>query len=267
MTELVSIDQIKVDRTLAPDDDVTELAKDIRANGLVVPVLIDRTYRLIDGLRRLEATKSLGDVQIEAVVTSMYPTACANLKQAREHGAFARPFSTRRIFEMYEAMIPLMNYTRSQLGHGTRRGKRLKSPPGGRRMFTEVMGLSSTSYLQALVQLYRYCSSDDEAMREKATTATRRLEAGELTVYGAQKIAERKEKFNGRVLARDAQLDLLNRALATLRGLLRGLEEMGPISSDFSKEEVQVLAVELAKQRTKLASFVRTFNKEFTNNG
>lgn len=55
------------DRQRIDYGDLSELAESIRLNGLIQPIIINQTRRLIDGGRRLEACKTLGHERIDIV--------------------------------------------------------------------------------------------------------------------------------------------------------------------------------------------------------
>lgn len=63
---VVNIDKIIVkDRIRKDFGDISELAEDIKQNGLINPPVVNKEYELLAGERRLRACKSLGWTQIE----------------------------------------------------------------------------------------------------------------------------------------------------------------------------------------------------------
>ena len=67
---LIDIDKIKVENRIRKDfGNITELAEDIKQNGLINPPVViaesDGTFTLLAGERRLRAMRSLGYKQVE----------------------------------------------------------------------------------------------------------------------------------------------------------------------------------------------------------
>ena len=65
----VEITKIKVAKRIRTDDgDIAELAENIKAHGLLAPVIVHRTdtgYKLLAGKRRLAACRMLGHSNID----------------------------------------------------------------------------------------------------------------------------------------------------------------------------------------------------------
>lgn len=53
---------------MLPDDELAELADDIKANGLIHPIVLDETGALVDGRNRLAACRLAG---VEPTFTSL----------------------------------------------------------------------------------------------------------------------------------------------------------------------------------------------------
>lgn len=69
---LIGIDDIKVAERIRKDfGDIEELAKDIKENGLINPIVISQGNTLIAGERRLKALKSLGYIEAEVRVMNV----------------------------------------------------------------------------------------------------------------------------------------------------------------------------------------------------
>lgn len=70
---IIDIDKIFVsDRVCKNLSGISELADSIKRNGLINPILIDDSYHLINGARRLLACKSLGWSMIDAYMLNDY---------------------------------------------------------------------------------------------------------------------------------------------------------------------------------------------------
>lgn len=260
MGQQVPIDSILVDRQLVPTDDLSSLMASIERSGQRVPILTNGDYHLIDGLRRLEALRRLGHTTAEVIATSMYPQACAALKRAREHGVAAVEVTPRRLWELYEALRPLLNITRSHLQRGRQRGQQIRI--GGRALFIEALGMSSESLLQAVTQVYRAAQEDPTDRGDRAREAVKRLEAGETTVYMAvdymRPMVETRD-----IVKLDEQRAAFETAAKTLNGLLFGLERIGPLNRRLVKDgEIEEYLRQLKIFRRKFAGFIHRIEEE-----
>lgn len=260
--KLVPIEQVLTSRTLAPDDDLTALSKHIQDSGLKVPILVDTEYRLIDGLRRLEAMRRLGFTQVEVTATTLYPVACQSLKRARQHGVEALPLTARRVWQLYNDMIPLLRATKTHYMTGRKKGTGARASAGGRPMFTDALGLHSESYLQAVTQVFRAAEDPKHALHERALTAVVMLEADPSTPYPALHYMKQKPGLKGGITKYKEQKDLLEGAAAAIRGLMRGLMEMGSLDSKYPTDEARSAVNELARLRTQLNKFLKNVNEE-----
>jgi hypothetical protein len=251
-----------VTRDLERDDDLTNLAKDIQAYGLAVPVLVDQNMNLIDGLRRLRAVESLGQDSVDVVVTSMYPVACEMLKRAREHGIEAAPLGPRRIWQIYTDMQPIFKVTKSTALRGRQKGQRLKHEIGGRPLLAKALDLPSEAVLQAITYVYRLAQTDTGAKGTKAREAVRLLESGEVTAYGAADYIKRTEGLKGSITNLNEQRVTLRDSVSSLRGLVTGLERLGPLNKGLRPEEKEQIMRDFAKLRGRLYRFVKQLQEE-----
>lgn len=263
MAKRVAIDKIIIDRALVPGDDLTELANSIKETGQEVPILVTQDYELIDGLRRLEALRSLGETEINTVPTYMYPRACEVIKQARQHGVAAAPLTPQRIWEMYTALQPLLNITRSHLQRGIAPGKRNhQGIAGGRVLFSEAIGIVD-GQVQALIGVYHKLNHPELA--ERAAEALDMLNRGETTFYGAVEYIRRGERFSGDISGLAQQQEALEAAITSLNGTIRALGRLGKLHKKFPKEEAEQRLTELSGTRYKLTKFIRLLTEEIKN--
>lgn len=258
--KMVPIDQIVINRTLTPGDDIRSLAKHIHDSGLKMPILVDADFHLIDGLRRLEALKQLGHTQVEVVATAMYPVACEHLRRTRVHGVEAIPVTPDRLWELYNDMQPVLRSTRTHLMTGRSKGA-AKGSAGGRPLFAKAMGFANTGSLQALGQVYRAAENPDHPLHERALVAREMIRNG-ATTYTALGYMSEKKGLRGTITKSTEQRDLLLGAVASIRGVVRGLTEMGPLDPKYPKDEVLKAVSELAKLRSQLSRFLKTINEE-----
>lgn len=260
MAKRVAIDKIVIDRALAPGDDLTELVNSIKESGQEVPILVTQDYELIDGLRRLEALRSLGETEVNTVPTYMYPLACEVLKQARQHGVAAAPLTPQRIWELYTSLQPLLNITRSHLQRGVpAKSRKSAGVAGGRVLFSEAIDIADGK-VQALIGVYHKLSHPDSA--ERAAEALDMLNRGETTFYGAIEYIRKGERFSGDITGLAQQQEALESAITSLNGTIRALGRLGKLHKKFPKEEAEQRLAELSGTRYKLTKFIRLLAEE-----
>lgn len=258
MERTIPIDSIVVNRTLEPGDDVTELAEHIRDSGLIIPILVNQNYELIDGLRRLEALRSLGFTVAHIVPVTMFGPTAIWLQRAREHGVLARPVSPRRLWYLYEMCRPLIQVSRSHEARGKPKGK--GAHVNGREKFLEALGMRSESYLQAVYQTYR-TAQEQSARGEVARQAVALIEQGRLSPYGAVEWAKR--RYNeGNITDAAGQVDLLENTTQMLSGITFGLKRLGPLHSDVQKEQVDKFIAQFRAFRKTLHQLTNTLERE-----
>lgn len=258
MERTVPIDAISVNRTLDPGDDITELADHIRDSGLQVPVLVNQNYELIDGLRRLEALRSLGFTAVHVVPVTMFLPAATWIQRAREHGVLAKPLTPRRTWQLYAACQPLIAVSRSHEMRGKPHGK--GAHVNGRSRFLVATGVRSESLLQATIQTYR-TSQEQSTRGELARQAVALLERGDLSVYGAVDYVKRRLN-EGTITGAEEQLALLQNTVHTLSGISFGLKRMGPLHAEVTPEQLKPIVKDLRSFRTILYQLIHSLESE-----
>ena len=265
MAQVVPIDQIRVIRDLEPGDDVSQLAKHIADSGLKMPILVDGDGVLIDGLRRLEALRSLGMTTVEVVHGLLYPNVCEHLKRTREHGVEAVPLKPRRIWQIYKQLQPIFYATKAHFQFGVRKGGAKRSA-GGRNLLYVALGLKSSAPLQAISSVYRAAEGDPNLPRtRKAQEAVALLDAGEITIYAAVDHMTKERGLTGNTTKYEDQKRTLEKAAASLRGMVKALENIGPLDSQYPVEDLEKIYKELFDLRSQFYSFVRRFKEEINN--
>lgn len=264
MGQRLNLSEIITDRVLDPNDDLSPLAKHINDSGLQIPILVTPNNHLVDGLRRLGATRSLGQSTIETQAVSLYPHACAWLKKTREHGVEALPLTPYRIWEIFKALQPLASITKSYVQSGRKRGQRHKFPTGGRPMLADALGLSSESPLQAITQVFRAAEEDPTERGDKAREAAARLREGTTTIYMAAEATRLKPKINSDLATPTAQRNALRNMTTSLGALGHVMEQFAPLSRALRKEEIEDWLTSLRKSRRKLATFIHQLEEEIT---
>jgi ParB-like nuclease family protein len=267
MAQLIPISTIVVDRELGEGDDLTPLAKSMQERGQEVPILTDADYVLIDGLRRIHALRMLGATEVLVTATSMYPVACDVLKRARLHGLEAMPLTPRRLYEINSSMKPVLYSTINFYKIGRKKGTPAKGTAGGRKLLAESLDIQE-GVLQATFQVFYAVEQKDPMTEEgkKALEALELLETGQISAYAAVGRLNPSPGLNGKIRKYPDQKDALDAAIASLRGTMRALRELGPMDKKFPKQEAETKYRELIQIRTQFYKFIRTLDEEINKN-
>lgn len=254
MERTVPIDSIVVNRTLESGDDISKLTDHIRDAGLQVPLLVDQGYELIDGLRRLEALRSLGFTVVHVVPTTMFLPAVTWLKRAREHGVLARPLTSRRIWQLYKSCLPLISVSRSHEMKGKLRGQGVHI--NGRSTFLDAIGMTSESRFQASIQTYRL-AEENSTRGDLARQAVELLERGQLSIYQAVDYVKR-HYTEGAINSSEDQLALLQNTVHALSGINFSLKRMGNLNEALTAQQLAPIAKDLRNFRRTLHQLIHT---------
>src|SRR5688572_8595193 len=227
MARTVPIDSIVVDRILTVGDDLSDLAQSLKERGQAVPLLVSQDLDLIDGLRRLEAARSIGWTEIEVSPTTLFPRACELLTQAREHGLHARPLDGERIYRLVNDLKPLLAITKVVNQRGRRRAAGERPSAGGRPLLVKALGLRSEAWIQGVVQVYRLL--EDPTYAVKAAEALDLIEAGKLSFYTAAEFIKKTHGLTGSITGLTEQRQSLDAAITSLNGTVRALNQLGPL--------------------------------------
>ena len=261
MAKRVAIDSILVDRAVDPGDDLTELVRSIKEEGQAVPVLVTQDLELIDGLRRLEALRSMGETEVEVVPTFMYPRACEVIKEAVQHGVAALPLTATRIWQLYCSVQPLLAITRVHLARGKAKKGETRESAGGRELFTKSLnGFLKDGELQALIYTYR--ALDDPVRAQRAAEALTMLNEGQTTYYGMSEYVRKSVGLTGPITAVKEQREALESAVTSLNGIVRALNQLGVPNVKIPTEEMETRRTELSAARYKLTKFINLLTEE-----
>jgi ParB family chromosome partitioning protein len=105
----VLIKDIKIKKRVRKDlGDIDLLADSIKRYGLMSPITINTQYELIAGHRRLEAMKSLGETEIDAIMVDT-KNKLLQLELELEENNQRKPFTDDELYEGYKALERLRN--------------------------------------------------------------------------------------------------------------------------------------------------------------
>ena len=105
----VLIKDIKIKKRVRKDlGDIDLLADSIKRYGLMSPITINTQYELVAGHRRLEAMKSLGETEIDAIMVDT-KNKLLQLELELEENNQRKPFTDDELYEGYKALERLRN--------------------------------------------------------------------------------------------------------------------------------------------------------------
>lgn len=175
---------------------IPELAADISKNGLISPITVmaldDGRYRLLAGLRRLEAVKSLGETTIETTILAINDAESALLVEISEN-------EQREDFTLAERMdyaAMLEEIERAKAKERMLAGKKLDPAPnwaegGGetREIVAPKVGMSRGTYARA------------RFVADKAPELIAAVDRKEMSVHEAYEAARTAEKRSSMTVA------------------------------------------------------------------
>lgn len=262
MSQKVAVSSIWTERVLDKDDDIVPLAQHIAREGLQVPILTNSGLNLIDGLRRLEAVRTLGWEYVEVTATAIYTAACHNINLARVEGTLAKEPTPSRIWELYRDLQELVPHTRALAQRGNPRGR---YDGGLRPALRQALGMTSDSFLQAVTQVFRMAEENPGRRGDIARASVEKIKAGQMTVYmGAESIRMPRGTWDTKVSA-SQQRQSMDGLVATLIALGHTLDQFGPLGPKITKEEIEGWLAPMRQFRRKYAGFIHQVEKETTN--
>lgn len=157
--------------------DVDELAESIRRTGLLHPVVIDRTGRLVCGRRRLEACRVLGWEDVPVTIADSIESAVAALIAERDENECRKEMLMSEKVALGKAIEDLERPVAEQLRReGNARGGRARDEvtvPGSRdfrvrEQVGEALGMSGATYQRAAAVVDRAERGDETAQEALA---------------------------------------------------------------------------------------------------
>jgi hypothetical protein len=273
MIQEIDLSDITVDRTTpVPAHVVESMAKDIEANGLKQPLIIDRWGTLIDGLTRLRALEHLGYRKIPVEVANSLEEALALLKALQFD---PRTLSVRRRRDFAESLDGLLReHTKMNLRGRNSKPKSVKTPQT-RDLVGEVLGYPWFR----IRRIFRWLEEDlTDPYRLELIDA---LESGhitpnrlytELSHAGVQVLPRitpavprniRLRAAKGDIILAGDQRHLLKELSRQLSGAVKGAAKLS-FPLNIPSEETEQFIDELARHRAALTVFIKALRKEVT---
>lgn len=268
---MVPIESIITERTLEHGDDLTDLTNNIFSGKLKRPILVDENMKLLDGLRRLTALKSLGAEKVQVALSTSLEDTCEEIAKTVKHGVLALPPSPHRTWALFQ------DTKEQQKDRGVRMRKRrvgiprgtvLEPVPRTRTMMNEALGLGpGESYLASVTYLYsHFLNNTDPGLALGLADIRARLEHRQLSVYEARGAVDRLRAsgLTGDIVSVAAQRDALATALSQLSGMNKGVTRIGELNPEINQAELLAYIKSFEQGKRALHAFINTLKKRIS---
>lgn len=253
----VPIAEIVTDRTLRDDAAINDLAQQIGESGRIDPILLTENKTLIDGLRRIEAAKLLGQDQIEAIVSDDIRLVLELL--AKSHLGVKTP--PRRLYEFHLILTQLNNM---RLERFKRDGEwNLANRPEAEREYKfneevwRAFGITHRSGWGRTIRLVRNALRGNTFAQE----LLEKVEKGELPIESAAHKYEQKGKFGGTIKDPVEQQRVLDTGLRSIEVTVAGLNKLAP-PVKFTPADFDTYLFRVSTIRRSLTLLQRALRKE-----
>jgi len=258
------------DRYIDPNDaDLDGLIRDIRDNGLTVPILVDDKLRLIDGLRRLQAFKP--DTEIDVVVTDDYLDTAEILLRDKDLPG-TRTWTPRRVWDLHLVTTEQrkrnhsnskrhnMKWGISKDGRARLRERTLQTVLGkemahsvSRAMFVRLSGLPASA-IQIITFLYGRAYGETVVapeLQEFALQLVNRIDNG-YNIWSAQKEYDELRGLHGQpgIVSEKEQRQVLRNSASSAMATARIVKDVGDIDSGITVEEAEQWLLSFTQARS-----------------
>lgn len=236
MVDLILISDIKINRELAPGDDLKDLTASIIDLGVEAPVVLYQG-ELIDGLRRIRVVENLGLDRISAINATDFPGVTDAL--ALSHTEPLTDYA--RMATLITFLMPLGR----QWMHEDQRTKKTFSKPAVRPRISKALGGVSDSSYGKFATILKDPGANPDLIK--------RVLSGSITPSSAYRLYLM-ERSRSPILDADEQLQILDHVN---HGLRTQLDLLNKLSGGADKtEEVQQKLELLRKSRRRLSYII-----------
>lgn len=262
MIKHVAISDLTMNRTLAPGDDVSELAAHMNDSGLKFPILVSpRDNLVIDGIRRVEAARLLGNEMIECFIPSTMAETLDHLRATLEFTKFQRPMSPRRMAQIKRDVVSVVYFERANLNRGVpvRLPTRPRASLGNQTMavLAGIFGLTPSSF-SSVGRAFAYEGTNPPGFEPgELQELLDGLDRGEVRPGTVLNRLQQRRLFKGNITTPQDQRDAMKVAMASLNGVLHGIGNLGPLNRRLTKDELTEMRAALIR--------LRQFNNQIIN--
>jgi len=239
--------QVALANVIFPDERAREvddeffgaLQESLKNDGLQVPLLVDKNYRIIDGRTRALAAWGLGWEEIEVQVADTYETMMESLKKAHVNDYVRARLTARRIWEIYSSSKPLMQeyINRIKTMNVTQKKRHRKASAIGRNPLPSCLGIGANT-LQSVRMIYRTAEEDTGPLGDFCRSEVERIDTGEISVATSiHRFHDIGRRATGSTDIR-TQRNVLGKVLIHLKSIDSALATLGPLSEEATAAEI-----------------------------
>lgn len=268
MLETVILPIKKINTTRKVKDSLKKeqlaLATSLTKKGQLTPILVDESYNLIDGLRRMRAAEQTGFTDIVAVVSTSYDESIATLAVAHEpSNACLVPLTPLRIWELSCALKDQMWARVGKLRLEAIKGNYVGSRDNqARTALANALHLPAGGTLISTINFFYARTGFTDEVGAFARLAVKKMESEEWTPYSAKKAYERWNRERGRKSDEATQRQILSRAAIALTGIMRPLSDVGALHHGLTDDELYLWVQQLHDARSVLTTTINKIRKE-----
>lgn len=162
----------------AQEEGLEELTESIKKGGIKMPLVVESTGLVIDGVRRLQVARNLGLANVPVMVSNNYNITMEAMRRNREHGECFLPKNHRRVNQTFQDVYRQMSsrVMESKQRLRDQQTSDLTSIPA-RHLLREALG-AADSLIQAATQFHRYADDPTHPYHEVAIEMLARMDAG-----------------------------------------------------------------------------------------
>jgi hypothetical protein len=233
-------------------------------------IVVDKHLNLIDGLRRIRAAQDIGAEEVPAIVSETLEATAEAYIRTRKHGVLAKELTYKRIWEFF---IDTQEQQRERTSRQRRRTIKTADAPQARAFVTQILDVDSESTVATVALLYKAFTIKDEnedpERRQALDRIREKLEANEVTLYGARGLLVRLQRpddvFTGNILSAGEQRSALTTALAQLSGTNKALIRLGELNQGINQHELLAYIKAFQAERRALQLTVNRLRKRVIN--
>lgn len=269
MPDVMDVATIKVEnRTRKELGDLDDLIASIRSVGLLHPIVVDESGRLIAGARRLEACKRIGMTEVPVHVVKDFGDATRRLIAERDENTCRLAMTPSERVEIGAALEEMERpkaaerkaATQAKPGHG-RVGAENFTAPEKQRIHGETrdiigaaVGMSGVTYQRAKA-VVTATKSPDPKIRAAA-------EAAKAEMDSTGKVTPAYESVQNAIGEQSATRRLKSRSkVEQIRRVLGSIDAFNPFFASISQDEIDATQEERAEWRDTLSQFISAINR------
>lgn len=238
-------------------DNNPKLRASLAKEGLLVPLLVNSNYEIIDGVDRYVEAQALGWTEIPVTIPETYDEACALLSEARHTAPeTAKRLTNLRTWEIVDGLEPLFKermQERLDAMWGRKRGEKysakIRQRGPSRQILAQALGLPSETWVQLIKRTQKAATDPNHEQHKLAKKLWQEVLAETRTPYSAYGILRRDLDKKKLVTNVTSQRTAFKGMLPVADALIASLGALGEISDSITAEEAKAWVTKLRALR------------------